>query len=496
MNTKVELQDDPLSFLAKKKPLSEKVQFIYKALKERSLGVDRISVVLYDSKSDLLKTFLYSSDEVNPLIQYQAKLSKIKSLKDIVDSGQARVVNDLSIYDGSGSEHTKKIIAQGFLSSYTHPIFLNGSFLGFVFFNSYQKQFFQNQILQEVNFFGHLISSLVSIELSTTRMMLATIQAAKQISTHHHLETGMHIDRVSFYARLIAQVLAPKYGFTDEFIEHIFLFAPLHDIGKIGVPNEVLNKPDKLDPNELNKMKEHVVIGRQIVDSIVRDFGLETIQQMTTLRNIAEFHHETLDGSGYCIGLQGDEIPIEARIISVADIFDALTSARGYKTAWSNKEAFSMLHQLAGLKLDKDCVEALVQNPQKIKEIQDGFKESPSKVKVGHRKFPRVNIEIKGEFRILYPENNEGIEKVFAIKARAIGRGGMMMFSPINVGEKTPLQVRLFPFSQTITLNAKVAWTKPVGAKDSLGFKIGLEFDSKFQASLLLIDFLLQAPIP
>ncbi|MFI5304010.1 MAG: HD domain-containing phosphohydrolase [Nitrospiria bacterium] len=495
MYPKMELQDDPLSFLAKKKPLSDKIQFIHKILKDRFTGVDRISVVLYDSKSDLLKTFLHSSDEAYPLVQYEAQLSKIDSLKVIVESGQARVVNDLSIYIGSGSEHTKKIISQGYLSSYTHPIFLNGTFLGFIFFNSCQKRFFENQVLQNVNYFGHLISSLVSIELSTTRMMMATIQAAKNITSHHHLETGLHIDRVSFYARLIAQVLAPKYGFSDEFIEHIFLFAPLHDIGKIGVPNNVLNKPEKLDLNEFNKMKEHVVIGRQIVDSIVRDFGLETIQQVTTLRNIAEYHHEALDGSGYCIGLQGEEIPIEARIISVADIFDALTSARGYKTAWSMQEAFSMLQQLAGIKLDRDCVNALIQNPEKIIEIQDGFKDIPNRAKYGNRKFPRVNIEVKGDFRILHSEDNKEVEKVHAFKAKAIGRGGMMMISPVTVGVETPLRIRLFPFSQTILLVAKVVWTKPIEEKESKNFKIGLEFDSHYQSSPLLIDFLLQAPI-
>ena len=93
------------------------------------------------------------------------------------------------------------------------------------------------------------------------------------------------------------------------------------------------------------------------------------------LRNIAQYHHETIDGKGYPLGLKGNEIPLEARIVAVADVFDALTSARSYKVAWSNEKAIEALNELAGETLDKDCVDALIQNMDKVKEIQNQFQE-------------------------------------------------------------------------------------------------------------------------
>jgi HD-GYP domain-containing protein (c-di-GMP phosphodiesterase class II) len=122
-------------------------------------------------------------------------------------------------------------------------------------------------------------------------------------------------------------------------------------------------------------MKGHAIKGREIIDTILRDFGLESLHHIDVLRNIAEFHHEAINGRGYPHGLVGERIPIEARIIAVADMFDALTSKRPYKEAWPNEVAFNLLKELAGVRLDRDCVEALIQNRSDIEKIQIRFKE-------------------------------------------------------------------------------------------------------------------------
>ena len=116
-----------------------------------------------------------------------------------------------------------------------------------------------------------------------------------------------------------------------------------------------------------------------IIDSILKDFSLGTFGHVEILRNIAEYHHEAIDGSGYPNQLHGNEIPIEARISAVADVFDALTSSRTYKAAWSNEEAFGMLQRLSDNKLDKHCVEALIKNKDKLIEIQQCFRDSEDK---------------------------------------------------------------------------------------------------------------------
>jgi HD-GYP domain-containing protein (c-di-GMP phosphodiesterase class II) len=186
---------------------------------------------------------------------------------------------------------------------------------------------------------------------------------------------GAHLDRIAHYSRLIARELAEKYKFDDEFIEHLFLFAPLHDIGKIGIPDSILQKEEKLNAEEFEVMKTHTERGKDIIDTMLKDFGLDTFKHIDILRNIAEYHHEAFNGAGYPHGIKGREIPVEARIIAVADIFDALTSRRSYKEAWSNEEAFTMLQELAGLQLDKNCVEALIKNVDEIEKIQKLFKD-------------------------------------------------------------------------------------------------------------------------
>ena len=366
---------DVLEELNKSAPLSEKLRYTHSVLKQRHDFLDRIAVAIHDGQSDLLKTFIYSGGSSTMLTNYEFSLSQAGSLLEIVRTGQPRVVNDLSIFAAGHHEHTRQIAAGGFGSSYTMPMYLNGVFFGFVFFNSYRTGGFRPEVLHDLDLFGHLVSLMVISGLTTFRTMLATLRAARNITSSRDLETGAHLDRMAHYARLIAVTLAAAHRFDDEFIEHVFLFSPLHDIGKIGVPDHILRKPNRLTPEEFEIMKSHVAKGRQIIDAILQDFGLDSIRHADIMRNIASYHHEAMDGTGYPNGLSGDTIPIEARIIAVADIFDALTSRRPYKSGWSNDEAFAMLRELAGLKLDKECVEALIGNRDAIEKIQAQFKE-------------------------------------------------------------------------------------------------------------------------
>jgi len=221
-----------------------------------------------------------------------------------------------------------------------------------------------------------LIALTIISELSTAQTLLATVKTARDMAHLRDEETGAHQDRMSRYARLIARKLAPEYGFSDEYIEDVFIFSPLHDIGKMGVPDQILLKTGRLNEAEYFQMKTHTTKGRQIIDRMVENFELGRVNYVGIMRNIAEFHHEAMDGSGYPMGRKGDEIPIEARIVAVADIFDALTSRRPYKDPWSNDEAFAMLRQWSGIKLDPACVSAFVDSRAEIEEIQRQFAEN------------------------------------------------------------------------------------------------------------------------
>jgi HD-GYP domain-containing protein (c-di-GMP phosphodiesterase class II) len=367
---------DKLAVLGEACTLDEKLTFLHQYLRDRIPHIDRVAVVLYDPATDILKTYAHSSLGENPLPNYESRLSDSKTLTEIVERRQPRVINDMGQVRAE-KIHARKIKTQGYGASYTLPIYRNSIFLGLLFFNSYKKNVFDERMLHHLDLVGHLLALSIIDHLTTARNLVASVRTVSTLAQHRDLETGAHLNRMSHYSRLIARTIAPRYGLDDLTIEHIFLFSPLHDIGKIGIPDSILSKPGKLTEEEFATMKQHPEQGAQMIDALLEHFDLLKMPQADLLRNIALYHHEALDGRGYPHGLQGDEIPLEARITAVADIFDALTSARPYKQAWSNDEAFALLTELAGDRLDRDCVMALVEQRAEVEKIQARFAEDP-----------------------------------------------------------------------------------------------------------------------
>ena len=365
---------DVLSALNGKLPLPEKIEYVHGLLKSRYDFIDRISVAVYDAKTDLLKTYLHSSEDEDPLVLYSAKLADSQSMQEILKVGRPRVVNDLDIFSNVTAEHARRIASMQYRSSYTMPMFLNGEFFGFLFFNSHRKNVFNENVLHYLDMVGHLVSLLVINEMSTARGLYAIVKTAANITLHRDVETGAHLDRMSNFARLIAREVAKKYKLNDDLVEHIFLFSPLHDIGKIGISDSILLKAGKLTEAEFDTMKTHASKGGEIIDMMLKNLGFDEFPHAEILRNIALYHHEAINGSGYN-GLTDQEIPIEAKIVAVADVFDALTSARPYKKAWSNERAFLFLKSMAGSKFDSDCVAALINRSAEVEAIQASFKE-------------------------------------------------------------------------------------------------------------------------
>jgi HD-GYP domain-containing protein (c-di-GMP phosphodiesterase class II) len=365
-----------LSLLEESAPLSRKLVMLFKTLKVHFDLLDHISVTVYDSANDTIKTFLDTDPENAPLSNYQVKLSETDSLREIVETGKARVINDMTVFEKKGQIHTQKLLAAGFRSSYTLPMFYNSKLYGFIFFNSRQVNCFTNHLLSHLDPFSRLLTLVVLYELRSVHTLTAAVQSTRYVVSKRDCETGDHLERMSRYSRIIARHLAEKLQLTDEYIEYLFLFAPLHDIGKIAIPDHVLLKPERLTNEEFEIMKGHAEKGLDIVDEMLKGFSLTELPYIGMLRSIVFSHHEAIDGSGYPRGLKGDEIPFEARSTTTADIFDALTSRRPYKPAWSNIDAVSELRRLAETKLDDECVEALVSHMPEIEAIQNQFQEN------------------------------------------------------------------------------------------------------------------------
>jgi len=170
--------------------------------------------------------------------------------------------------------------------------------------------------------------------------------------------TGEHISRVATISKLVARHL----GMDAEFCRTLYLAAPLHDTGKIGIPDAVLNKEGPLTEEEVAVIQSHTDIGRRILeggDSILLNMACE----------VAMTHHEKWDGSGYGQGLSGDDIPISGRIVAIADVFDALCTERPYKNAWAIDDAYAEIQRLSGSHFDPECVMALVAAKPEIEEI-------------------------------------------------------------------------------------------------------------------------------
>ncbi len=191
-----------------------------------------------------------------------------------------------------------------------------------------------------------------------------TLFRLSKAAEYRDRETGAHVLRIAHYSRLIARHL----GESAALQELIFQAALLHDIGKVGTPDHILLKAGMLAPEELAIMREHALIGYEIL----RDSPSPILELAAT---IARSHHERFDGSGYPDGLSGTAIPLAGRIVAVADVFDALTSARPYKAAWSLEASLQYLQEQAGRHFDPACVQAFLSDPDAVLAVRREFNE-------------------------------------------------------------------------------------------------------------------------
>jgi response regulator RpfG family c-di-GMP phosphodiesterase len=188
------------------------------------------------------------------------------------------------------------------------------------------------------------------------------IHIISEVTETRSLETGEHVRRVGKFSKL----LASKFGYEGQFLEFFEIAAMLHDVGKIGIPDAILNKPGKLSDEEFEIMKRHTTIGYEILSTV--DHPLFKLAA-----NIALYHHENWDGTGYPKGLKGEQIPIEGRIVSIIDVYDALLSDRVYRPAGSEDDAIRYIKENCGKKFDPRVCEVFFENYEEIRNIY-GFK--------------------------------------------------------------------------------------------------------------------------
>lgn len=202
-------------------------------------------------------------------------------------------------------------------------------------------------------------------ELNSTRLEI--IQRLGRAAEFKDNETGLHVIRMSHYAKFIAESYINDN--QSDWPELLFQAAPMHDIGKIGIPDSILLKKGPLEESEWGLMKQHPKFGAEIIGK--HDFGL-----LALAYEVALAHHERWDGSGYPDGIVGEEIPVSARIVAIADVFDALTTERPYKKAWSVEEAINYIKENSGSHFDPNLVQHFIRSLPRIIEIKKEFIET------------------------------------------------------------------------------------------------------------------------
>ncbi len=234
---------------------------------------------------------------------------------------------------------------------------------------------------EHIEFLGNIaavISHVFEKTVVMENLVIAAIKGLAKLAESRDPETGDHLTRMALYSAIIAEQLGQhsKYSalITPAYVRDVFNFAPMHDIGKVGIADSILLKPSKLDAAERTEMERHPTIGADVLKLAEAQVQAHGHSMFKVGIEIAAAHHEKFDGSGYPTGLQGQKIPLSARIVAAADVFDALTSKRPYKEAWPVDEALNFMRKNAGQHFDPEVISALESAMPRVLEVYNRLK--------------------------------------------------------------------------------------------------------------------------
>ncbi len=290
------------------------------------------------------------------------------SLGEILETGFPRVINDLEIYSRNKppKEYTQILLEEGIRSSITLPLVMNGKALGFLFFSSRTVNAYTDLHLSFLQNLRNAVALAFEKNIVVDELVYATTLSLAKMAEARDEDTADHLDRMSRYTTLLARLMIEQgvrsSDIPGDFVKDLERFSPMHDIGKVGIRDDVLLKPGKLDPAEWEHMKTHTTYGANVLKEAANSNSRVGRSFFTMGIRIAQNHHEKWDGSGYPEGLSGEAIPLEARIIAVADVLDALTTKRPYKKAFPFEESVAIMREGAGTHFDPEIFACFERN--------------------------------------------------------------------------------------------------------------------------------------
>lgn len=365
--------------LLEKYIVDDVVDELFTLLHDR-IGVDRVGLAFVDYTREMIIA------EYGMIIDHNLKLGPgfevpfvRTSLYDLLDSKRPLINNDLEaeFIKRPKSSSLYLLSQEGIKSNIILPMTMGNAVFGFLFLSSKEKNFFTLNHLHLAEKIVYEIKGLLNRSYFTKVVFSKITSGFSELVEKKDNETGEHILRMVKYSSLIARKLLaknhPNYPMQERIVLEIERNAAVHDIGKVGIPDSILKKPGKLTDEEWEIMRTHPIIGGDIFKSIREGLKVFDPDLYKVSEDITRYHHEKWNGEGYPMGLKGDEIPIVARIVSVADVFDAISSKRIYKEAFDIKESFELLKSMSGTNLDPYLVDLFIENYEEVIEIYNKY---------------------------------------------------------------------------------------------------------------------------
>lgn len=340
--------------------------------------------LLNEDKTQLIASYGVSDGNVHGLPENMiGKTFNINdtSLGNLITNGKARIINDLEEYTKGKpvKMYNRIILDAGIRASITLPLKVSGEPVGIIFFSSIKKNVYHEGHL---NFLGTLADSIAISFYQNAyieNIIYSSILALAKLAEARDVDTGEHLERIKVYSRIIAEILYENDVYTDEvnweFIHNVERYSQLHDIGKVGIADSILLNTGKLTAKEFEEMKKHTIYGARVLRIADQNINRRGHSLFGLGIEIAESHHEKWDGTGYPYGKKGLEIPLSARIVAIADVFDALTSRRHYKEPLPFEDAIKIINEEKGTRFDPNILEPVMANKHLLRKAYYSIKD-------------------------------------------------------------------------------------------------------------------------